>query len=135
MRPSARRSRRPAARVASAREAVEIGRGLANLSQIAGPGPSTSLNGPIGPHRRWDWARSRLSDVKQIRDAHGGTVNDVVLAAITRGFRDLLLGRGEQVEGRIVRTLVPVSVRARARARRLRQQGVGDVRRAAGRDR
>jgi WS/DGAT/MGAT family acyltransferase len=70
-----------------------------------------SLNGPIGPHRRWSWAASTLEQVKEIRTALGGTVNDVVIAAITRGFRDLLLGRGEQVEGRVVRTLVPVSVR------------------------
>ena len=75
-------------------------------------GASSSLNGPIGPHRRWDWARARLVDIKQIRALHGGTVNDVVLAVITGGFRDLLLGRGETVEGRVVRTLVPVSVRA-----------------------
>jgi WS/DGAT/MGAT family acyltransferase len=42
---------------------------------------------------------------------HGGTVNDVVLAVITRGFRDLLQSRGEPVADRVVRTLVPVSVR------------------------
>jgi WS/DGAT/MGAT family acyltransferase len=70
------------------------------------------LNGPIGPHRRWDWGRARLSDIKQIRELHGGTVNDVVLAVITNGFRELLLSRGEGVEGRVIRTLVPVSVRA-----------------------
>jgi WS/DGAT/MGAT family acyltransferase len=73
--------------------------------------PTADLNGPIGPHRRWSWARSSLADIKSIRKALGGTVNDVVLAVITRGFRDLLLGRGAEVEGRIVRTLVPVSVR------------------------
>jgi diacylglycerol O-acyltransferase len=70
-----------------------------------------SLNGPIGPHRRWSWAAGSLEQVRQIRGALGGTVNDVVLAAITRGFRDLLLARGEEVDGRVVRTLVPVSVR------------------------
>ncbi len=70
-----------------------------------------SLNGPIGPHRRWSWAASTLEEVRDIRSALGGTVNDVVLAAITRGFRDLLMARGEQVDGRVVRTLVPVSVR------------------------
>ena len=51
-------------------------------------------------------------DIKQIRAVHGGTVNDVVLAAITGGFRELLLSRGETVEGRVIRTLVHVSVRA-----------------------
>jgi WS/DGAT/MGAT family acyltransferase len=95
-----------------ARDALEVGRGVLNLRALGAPGRSTSLNGAIGPHRRWDWARSRLADIKQIREAHGGTVNDVVLAAITGGFRDLLLARGEPVEGRVVRTLVPVSVRA-----------------------
>jgi WS/DGAT/MGAT family acyltransferase len=72
----------------------------------------STLNGPIGPHRRWDWGRARLREVKQIREAHGGTINDVVLAAITNGFRALLLSRGEPVQGRVIRTLVPVSVRA-----------------------
>ncbi len=42
----------------------------------------------------------------------GGTFNDVVLASITNGFRLLLLSRGESVD-RVVRTLVPVSVRPR----------------------
>ena len=50
--------------------------------------------------------------MKEIRKAFGGTVNDVVLAVITRGFGDLLRGRGIELQGRVVRTLVPVSVRA-----------------------
>jgi diacylglycerol O-acyltransferase len=73
---------------------------------------TADLNGPIGPHRRWSWAKSQLPDIKEIRQAFPGTVNDVVLAVITRGFRDLLLARGAKVEGRVVRTLVPVSVRS-----------------------
>jgi len=43
--------------------------------------------------------------------AFGGTVNDVVLCAVTKGFRELLVSRGEQLDGQVVRTLVPVSVR------------------------
>jgi diacylglycerol O-acyltransferase len=73
---------------------------------------ATSLNGPIGPHRRWSWAEAGLDGVKTVRDGLGGTVNDVVLAAITAGFRSLLIHRGEDVSNRVVRTLVPVSVRA-----------------------
>jgi WS/DGAT/MGAT family acyltransferase len=71
----------------------------------------TTLNGPIGPHRRWCWSSVSIADVLKVRSAHGGTVNDVVLAAITQGFRTLLLSRGEPVEDRYVRSLVPVSVR------------------------
>ena len=80
--------------------AVGAARGLVNMRNLLTPNPS-SLNGPIGPHRTWDWARARLADIKEIRGLHGGTVNDVVLAAITNGFRELLLGRSEDVEGRI----------------------------------
>ncbi len=73
-----------------------------------------SLTGPIGPHRRWAWADVRLSDVKTVRAALGGTVNDVVLTIITAGFRDLLDFRGEPpAPDDVVRTMVPVSVRRR----------------------
>jgi WS/DGAT/MGAT family acyltransferase len=71
-----------------------------------------SLNGPIGPHRRWAWTDGKFEEFKAVRKAFGGTVNDVVLTAITRGFRDLLTSRGElSSEKLVVRSMVPVSVR------------------------
>ncbi len=85
-------------------------RGMTALASLARPKEPSSLNGPIGPHRRYTWARGQVSDVKAIRSVLGGTLNDVVLAAITNGFRELLISRGEDVE-RTVRSLVPVSVR------------------------
>ena len=92
----------------------DLARALAAASSTMRPISSSSLTGAIGPHRRWSWATARLSDVKTIRAELGGTVNDVVLAAITNGFRELLLGRGEELaDDRLVRTMVPVSVRAR----------------------
>lgn len=69
------------------------------------------LNGPIGPHRRWSWVGGELDEVREIRKKHGGTVNDVVLAAVTRGFRDQLAGRGALNPDTVVRSGVPVSVR------------------------
>jgi WS/DGAT/MGAT family acyltransferase len=87
----------------------DASRGLIGMAGVVRQSDS-SLNGPLGPHRRWSWARGRLSDVQQVRKALGGTVNDVVLAAITHGFRELLESRGESVD-RVLRTLVPVSVR------------------------
>ena len=69
------------------------------------------LNGPLGPRRDWRWVRADLDDVKAVKNSHGGTVNDVVLAAIAGGFRALLLSRGQPVEGRTVRSMVPVSTR------------------------
>jgi diacylglycerol O-acyltransferase / wax synthase len=88
----------------------DTSRGLIGFAGVARPPARSSLNGPLGPHRRWSWARGRLSDVQRIRRGLGGTVNDVVLAAITGGFRELLESRGEPVD-RVLRTLVPVSVR------------------------
>ena len=97
----------------AAERAAGTVQGLLTMSGILRPPRASSLNGPIGPHRRWDWARSRLSDVKLIRTAFGGTVNDVVLTAIAGGFHELLASRGEGTD-RVVRSLVPVSVRAAA---------------------
>ena len=95
----------------AAETAIETTRGLLTMSGVLRPPPASSLNGPVGPHRRWAWARSELSEVKQVRKALGGTVNDVVLTAIAGGFRELLASRGESTD-RVVRTLVPVSVRS-----------------------
>jgi WS/DGAT/MGAT family acyltransferase len=74
--------------------------------------PVSSLNGPIGPHRRYAWSSTSVDDIKKVRKRLGGTFNDVVLASITNGFRELLLSRGEDID-RVVRSLVPVSVRPR----------------------
>ena len=91
--------------------ALETVKGTAAMRGLLRPTPRSSLNGRIGPHRRWDWAHAQLSDVKAVRGAVGGTINDVVLAVISRGFRDLLISRDEDPARLVVRTLVPVSVR------------------------
>lgn len=76
------------------------------------PAVSSSLCGPIGRQRRYAWARASLNDIKDIKESLGGTVNDVVLAAITAGFRSLLVSRDEKPEPHMVPSLVPVSLRA-----------------------
>jgi diacylglycerol O-acyltransferase / wax synthase len=93
-------------------EILDFGRGLPTSARRLVSPSARSLNGPTGPHRRWEWTQASLEEVKAVRKAVGGTVNDVVLTAITRGFRDLLAGRGELVDGQVVRSMVPVSVRA-----------------------
>jgi diacylglycerol O-acyltransferase / wax synthase len=94
-----------------ARQAAGAAEGLLTMAGVLRAPEPCSLNGPIGPHRRWDWARAQLTDVKLVRAAFGGTVNDVLLAAIAGGFRELLVARGENTD-RVVRSLVPVSVRS-----------------------
>jgi WS/DGAT/MGAT family acyltransferase len=98
--------------VLSPRKLLAFGRGLPGTARRLGGPTARSLNGPSGPHRRWEWTQANLAEVKRIRTVLGGTVNDVVLAAVTRGFRDLLAGRGQLAAGQSVRSLVPVSVRA-----------------------
>jgi diacylglycerol O-acyltransferase len=94
------------------RQAAGTVRAMAKLTPALWPATGSSLNGPIGKQRRYTWARASLDDVKVIKREFGGTVNDVVLAAISGGFRALLLSRGEQPGPHMVRSLVPVSVRA-----------------------
>jgi diacylglycerol O-acyltransferase len=84
-----------------------------SLAKQAVTPTARSLNGPIGPHRRWAWTDGKFEEFKAVRTALGGTVNDVVLTAITGGFRDLLESRGELSSERlVVRSMVPVSVRS-----------------------
>jgi WS/DGAT/MGAT family acyltransferase len=111
------------------REAAAIGGALTNpgavvqqvsdtaraLRRVAGsllPATGSSLSGPIGQQRRYTWARASLDDIKTIKGKFGGTVNDVFLAVISGGFRDLLLARGETPDQFMIPSLVPVSVRA-----------------------
>ena len=85
----------PTRAIESARTAVlGMGRFVGNL----GATPHVSIEGTIGPHRAWAHSVAELSHVKVIRNAFGGTVNDVVLAAVSGGYRDLLLARGDDVD-------------------------------------
>jgi len=97
---------------AAVRQAAEAARAVAKLAPAIRPATGSSLSGHIGRQRRYTWARASLDDVKTIKRELGGTVNDVVLAAISGGFRALLLARGEEPGPHMVRSLVPVSVRA-----------------------
>ncbi|HUB39821.1 MAG TPA: wax ester/triacylglycerol synthase family O-acyltransferase [Streptosporangiaceae bacterium] len=85
--------------------------GLASSARRLAEPSASCLNGPIGPGRRWALTTASLTAVREIRAEFGCTVNDIVLAAITRGFRDLLLTRGGLADGLIVRSLVPISIR------------------------
>ena len=76
------------------------------------PAPGSCLNVPIGTRRRFETLAVELDDVKEIKNALGGTVNDVVLAASAGGLRRLMVGRGEELPGAGLRAMVPVNVRA-----------------------
>jgi diacylglycerol O-acyltransferase / wax synthase len=94
----------------------EYGRGLGQIVRDLAEPSADFLNGPIGPRRRWTWTTADLAELKQIRAAHGVTINDVVLAVITRAFRDLLDERHQLTDRMVVRSLVPMSVRGQDEA-------------------
>jgi diacylglycerol O-acyltransferase len=97
----------------AARRVAEALEGLGEVvGAFADPAPDVPLNQPIGPHRRYAWARSELATFKRIKDTFGGTVNDVVLTVVTGALRDWLHGRGIRTEGLELRALVPVSIRS-----------------------
>ena len=79
---------------------------------FANPAPDVPLNTEIGSYRRFEWARADLASFKRIKDALGGTVNDVVLAVVAGALRRWLHSRGVRTEGLELRALVPVSIRA-----------------------
>jgi WS/DGAT/MGAT family acyltransferase len=85
------------------------------LLRAAGSAIASAPHGPLsrtaGAQRRVAVAQVDLEDVRAIRKAHGGTVNDVLLAVLTGALRDWLQSQGEPVlASTAVRALVPVSV-------------------------
>jgi diacylglycerol O-acyltransferase / wax synthase len=75
------------------------------------PAPSSPYNKQIGPHRRFTWVRADLSDLKDIKNSLGGTVNDVVLATVAGALGKHLRRRGQNTDGLELKAMVPVSVR------------------------
>jgi diacylglycerol O-acyltransferase len=72
---------------------------------------ATPLSGRLSQQRRVVVVDTQLADYRTIRDAHGGTVNDVVLATVTGGLRAWLMTRSESLGGlRKIHAVVPVSV-------------------------
>jgi WS/DGAT/MGAT family acyltransferase len=115
IRDTARRLAGEAASVAAhPRESLRHSRAMAEMivrdELIAAP--RTSLNDPIGAHRRLSVLTAPLAELKAIRSSLGGTVNDVILAAAAGGFRRLLIGRDEEPPAAGLRAMVPVNVRS-----------------------
>ena len=73
--------------------------------------PATSLNEPIGTRRRFEAVRVPLADIREIKHALGGTVNDVALAITASGLRELLLARDESLPADGLRAMVPMNIR------------------------
>jgi WS/DGAT/MGAT family acyltransferase len=106
-------------------EALEITRRtLAGLSSLvsAGPTPPGPFNVAVGPNRRFAMAEVAVDDAKAVKNALGGTVNDVVLATVAGALHRFLRGRREKTRGSTLRALVPVSIRDRSQRMALGNQ-------------
>lgn len=98
------------------RQALGAVRGaLEAASSFAGGGlaaPASPLNIEIGSHRRFAWLRAELADLRRIKAAHGGTINDVVLTVVSGALGRHLRSLGHPTDGLELIAMVPVSVRA-----------------------
>jgi WS/DGAT/MGAT family acyltransferase len=93
----------------------QVLRGVGATTKVLGAGmsaPPTPFNVEIGPHRRFAITQADLTELKAVKDAHGGTVNDVILSIVTGAIGNYLRARGHETEDLEMRALVPVSVRA-----------------------
>ncbi|HKS44769.1 MAG TPA: wax ester/triacylglycerol synthase family O-acyltransferase [Amycolatopsis sp.] len=88
-----------------------IGGLAATLGTVIRPAPAGPLNKHVSGGRVFAVVNTRLDDYRKVRSEHGGTVNDIVLAAVTGALREWLLSRGESVASTTtLRALVPMAV-------------------------
>jgi WS/DGAT/MGAT family acyltransferase len=102
----------------AAANARRVGRVLLHSFRGAAA-PRSSINRVVAPGRRFRFARFDLAKVKDVAHAAGGKVNDVVLDLTAGALRELLLGRGENVQGVELIASIPVSLRTADEARTL----------------
>jgi WS/DGAT/MGAT family acyltransferase len=103
-----RAARRLAHPVASLESTAASFRGLWEMLTSGFGAPHTSINRPIGSTRDIAVLRLPLRDVKDFAHARGVKVNDVILSLIAGGLRDVLLARGERVDGISLRASMAV---------------------------
>ena len=94
-----------------ARKLVDAAMASASMASAGFGAPKTPFNVDIGPHRRFAWVRASLDDLKHVKNELGGTVNDVILAAVAGALGNFLRDRGHDTTGLEIRAMVPVSVR------------------------
>jgi diacylglycerol O-acyltransferase / wax synthase len=95
-----------------AHAAVDALEAAGTLARAGLAAPSSPFNVGIGPYRRFATVDAALDDLKRVKNEAGGTVNDVVLAAVSGALGRYLRGRGHATHDLELRAMVPISVRA-----------------------
>jgi WS/DGAT/MGAT family acyltransferase len=98
--------------VGSLRGLRDAGSGLLHFVEHLTTTTPTTLEGSISPHRAWAHSSVPIDVIRAIRKSVDATLNDVVLGVLAGAYRDLLVRRGEDADTTVLRSLVPVSVRA-----------------------
>jgi diacylglycerol O-acyltransferase len=94
------------------RQVMDVLEGLLDVVGAGVLAPRSPLNRNVGPNRRFGMTEAPVQTFKDIKNALGGTVNDVVLATVAGGLHHLFRSRREPTRDRTLRAMVPVSVRA-----------------------
>jgi WS/DGAT/MGAT family acyltransferase len=82
------------------------------LPAVAAPPALLPFNGPCSGRRIFAWNEFSFAEARAIRGALNGTVNDVVLTALSGAVSRYAQRHGAEVAGRTVRFMVPVSLRS-----------------------
>jgi diacylglycerol O-acyltransferase len=99
------------ARQGVATTALAAVRGTVALGAAVRPVSRAGLVGSLAGDRRYAWTEVSISASAEVRHELGVTVNDLVLASVAGGLRELLLDRGRQPDPQSLRSLLPVSSR------------------------
>ena len=96
----------------AARAAVDALEAAGALARAGVAAPASPFNVDIGPYRRFATVDVPLAELKRIKNGAGGTVNDVVLAAVAGALGRYLRGHGHATQDLELRAMVPISVRS-----------------------
>jgi WS/DGAT/MGAT family acyltransferase len=81
------------------------------LPGLASPVSLMPFNKPCAGERKLVWSEFSFAEARAIRAACSGTVNDVVLTVLSGAVSRYVEFHGQQIEGRNLRIMVPVSLR------------------------
>ncbi|HMC60360.1 MAG TPA: wax ester/triacylglycerol synthase family O-acyltransferase, partial [Candidatus Solibacter sp.] len=84
---------------------------VALLPELGASSERFVFNKPCTGARKFCWTEFPFADAQAVREAAGGTVNDIVLTVVTRAISRYIQLHGEPVAGRFLRVVCPVSVR------------------------
>jgi diacylglycerol O-acyltransferase len=98
------------------RQVTDVVEGLLDVVGGGVLAPPSPLNRKVGPNRRFGMTEAPVQTFKDIKNELGGTVNDVLLTTVAGALHRLFRSRREPTRDRVLRAMVPVSVRTDSEA-------------------